>query len=133
MSRDNVEIVRSAFEAYDQGDIERVLHLCDEDVVITQPPELPGVAPQQRGHDGVLEAFGIWPEQWDDYRIEIVRITDPGDNVVVTNRQGGRGKQSGVEVEMDFTFVFTVRGGKIVDWRIFMDEGQAFEAAGVRR
>ena len=133
MSRDNVEIVRSAFEAYDQGDIERVLHLCDEDVVITQPPELPGVAPQQRGHDGVLEAFGIWPEQWDDYRIEIVRITDPGDHVVVTTRQGGRGKQSGVEVEMDFTFVFTVRGGKIVEWRIFMDEGQAFEAAGVRR
>jgi ketosteroid isomerase-like protein len=132
MSQENVEIVRNAFDAYDRDEVDEVLRLCDEDIVITQPPELPGVARQQRGHGGVLEAFGIWPEQWDDYRIEILRIADAGDHVVVTARQGGRGKQSGVDVEMDFTFVFTVRARKIVEWRIFMDEQQALEAAGLR-
>ena len=132
MSQENIGIVRNAFDAYDRDDIDEVLRLCDEDIVITQPPELPGVAPQQRGHRGVLEAFGIWPEQWDDYHLKILRITDAGDQVVVTTRQGGRGKQSGVDVEMDFTFVFTVRARKIVEWRIFMDEQQALEAAGLR-
>ena len=132
MSQENVDIVRRAFVAYDRGDTDEVLRLCDEDIVITQPAELPDVEPQQHGHSGVLEAFGIWPEQWDDYRIEIVRIRDPGDHVVVTTHQSGRGKQSGVEVEMDFTFVFTVRGGKLVEWRIFMKEEQALEAVGLR-
>jgi ketosteroid isomerase-like protein len=132
MSKENVEIVRNAFDAFTRGDIDGVLRLCDENILITQAPELPGVSPQQRGHSGMLEAFGIWPEQWDDYHIEILRIADPGDYVVATTKQGGRGKQSGVEVEMEFTFVFTVRDEKIVEWQIFMHEDQALEAAGLK-
>ena len=67
MSQENTEIVRNAFDAFTRDDIDGVLRLCDEDIVITQPLELPGVSRQQRGHSGVLEAFSIWPEQWDDY------------------------------------------------------------------
>jgi ketosteroid isomerase-like protein len=131
MSQENVKVVRNAFDAFTRGDTEGVLRLCDENIVITQPQELPGVQPQQRGHGGMLEAFSIWPEQWHDYWIEILRIADCGDYVVVTTQQGGRGKQSGVEVEMEFTFVFTVRNEKIVEWQIFMHEDQALEAAGL--
>ena len=125
-------IIRRAFDAYTAGDIETVLSLCDQDIVITQAPEVPGVPPQQRGHDGVIEAFGLWPEQWDDFRIELVRVVaDPGDHVVVTTRQSGRGKQSGVEVVGDFTFAFTVREGRITEWRIFVHEDQAVAALGL--
>jgi ketosteroid isomerase-like protein len=52
MSQENVEIVRNAFAAFDRGDIEGVLQLCDEDIVITQPPELPGVSREQHGTAG---------------------------------------------------------------------------------
>jgi ketosteroid isomerase-like protein len=132
MSRENVEIVRRGFDAFTRGDIEEVMRLCDEDILITQAPEIPGASPQQRGHQGVLEAFAIWPDQWDDYRVEIRRIlADPGDHVVVATRQSGRGKQSGVEVEAEFTFLFTVRHEKITEWRIFVRESQALEAAGL--
>jgi uncharacterized protein len=131
MSQEHLEIVRNGFDAFARGDTEGVLRLCDENIVVTQPPELPGVSPQQRGHSGVLEAFEIWPEQWDDYRIEILRIADHGDHVLVTARTSGRGKQSGVQVEMDFSFVLTVRDGKITELKIFMREDQALEAAGL--
>jgi ketosteroid isomerase-like protein len=133
MSQQNVEIVRDAFDAFSRDDIEGVLQLCNENIVITQPPELPGASPQQRGHSGVLEAFEIWPEQWDDYRIEILRIADHGDHVLVTTQQGGRGKQSGIQVKMEISFVFTVRNEKIVEMKIFMREDQALEAAGLLR
>ena len=93
-----VEIVRSAFAAFDRGDIEGVLRLADEDIVITQPPELPGVSPEQHGHRA---------------------------------RTRGRGNQSGVEVAMEFSFVFTVRDAKISEWRLFVQEDQALEAAGL--
>ena len=132
MSQENVEIVRKAFTASDQGDIEAVLRLCDEDIVITQPPELPGAPAVQHGHRGVVEAFAIWPEQWEGYRIEILKIADaPGDKVFVTTRTRGRGKQSGVEVHMEFSFVFTIREAKISVWQLFMREDQALEAAGL--
>jgi uncharacterized protein len=132
MSDENVAVIRRAFDAYTRGDIDAVLALCAEDILVTQAPEVPGVAPQQHGHAGVLEAFGIWPEQWDDFRVEIERVlADPGDYVVVVTRQSGRGKQSGVEVEAAFTFVFAVRGGKIAEWRIFVREDQALAAAGI--
>jgi ketosteroid isomerase-like protein len=134
MSQENVEIVRSAFDAFTRGDTEGVLRRCDENIVITQPAELPvlGASRQQHGHGGILEAFAIWPEQWDDYRIEISRIVaDPGDYVVVATQQSGRGRQSGVEVETEMTFVFTLRAERIVEWQMFMREDQALEAVGL--
>ena len=132
MSQENVEIVQAAFAAFERGDTEAVLQLCAEDIVITQPKELPGASRHQYGHPGVLEAFSIWPEQWDEYRIEPPQlVADPGDYVVVKARQRGRGKQSGVEVDMEFAFLFTVRGGKLAEWQIFVSEDQALEAAGL--
>ena len=131
MSQENGKIVRSAFDAFTRGDIESVLRLCDENILVTQPQELLGASRHQHGHSGVLEAFRIWPEQWDDYQIEILRTADLGDDVLVTTRTRGRGKQSGVEVEMPISFVFTVRNQKIVEMQIFMRESQALEAAGL--
>jgi ketosteroid isomerase-like protein len=131
MSQENVEIVRDAFDAFSRDDIEGVLRLCHENIVITQPQELPGATPQQHGHSGVLEAFEIWPEQWDDYRIEILGIADHGDHVLATTRQRGRGKQSGIQVEMEIAIVFSVQNEKIVEMKIFMREDQALEAAGL--
>jgi ketosteroid isomerase-like protein len=131
MSEDNVQVVRAAFQAFEDDDMEAVLRLCDENIEITQAPELLGVSPKQHGHRGVLEAFAIWPDLWDDYRVEIVRLVETGDQVVVTTINSGRGKDSGVPVEMPFTFVFSVHGGKIAEWRFFMREEQALQAVGL--
>jgi ketosteroid isomerase-like protein len=131
MSQDSGEIVRRAFDAFGRGDMEGVLGLCDEDIVITQPSELLDAPRRQHGHAGVREAFAIWPEQWDDYRIEILRVVDSGDHVFVATQTHGRGKQSEIEVSMEIAFVFGVRNGKITEMRIFMREDQALEAAGL--
>jgi ketosteroid isomerase-like protein len=132
MSPENVEIVRNAFAAFDRGDIDGILRHCAEDIVIKQPTDLPGVSPEQHGHLGVTEALGIWPAQWDDFRVEILRIAAaPGSKVLVTARTRGRGKQSGIEVDMEFGFVFTLRDARISEWRMFLGEDQAREAAGL--
>jgi ketosteroid isomerase-like protein len=131
MSQANVELVQAAFQAFERGDMEGILRRCDENIEITQAVELPGVSRHQHGHVGVREAFAIWPEQWDDFRIAILRVADMGDHVLVTTLQGGRGKVSGVEVETRFTFLFTVRAGKIAEWRIFIREQEALEAVGL--
>jgi ketosteroid isomerase-like protein len=131
MSEENVELVLAAFRFFEAGDVDGVLSLADEDVVVTQSDELPGVSPRQYGHQGVLEAFGFWPEQWDDFRIEILRSRDLGDRVLVETIQRGRGKGSGAEVEMPFSFVFTLRAGKIAEWQIFTRASEALKAVGL--
>ena len=131
MSQENVKVVESAFDAWERGDTASILQMCDEGIVITQAAELPGVAPQQHGHAGVLEAFAIWPEQWDAFRIEILRTFQSGDQVVVTTSQSGRSKDSGIEVATQFTFLFRLRSRKITEWRIFMREPEALEAVGL--
>jgi ketosteroid isomerase-like protein len=133
MSRENVEVVLQAFGAFARHDYDAVLQAFDEDVVITQPSELlDAPSAQQHGHAGVLEALAIWPEQWDEYRVESIRVlADSADQVVVATRQSGRGKQSGVTVEMDFTFVFRLPDKKITEWRLFLHEAEALEAAGL--
>ena len=131
MSQENVELVQAAFRSFEEGDIEGVLLACDENIEITQSAELLGASRNQYGHAGVREAFGIWPEQWDDFRLDVVRVIDVGDRVLVTTIQHGRGKGSGVEVEMPFAFVFAVHAGKIVEWRIFTREGEALAAVGL--
>jgi uncharacterized protein len=131
MSHENIELVRAGFEAFARGDIESVLRLCDEDILVMQPLEMPGAAPLLREHAGVLEAFAEWPEQWDEYRIEILRAVDTGDHVV-TVHQTGRGKSTGIPVEIQNAMVFAIRQGKLAEWRIFMQEDEALDAVGLR-
>lgn len=129
MSQENVELVRAGFEAFEGGDIEAVVRLCDPDIVVVEPPELPD-AKTHRGHAGVRDTFGRWPAEWDDFRVKILRIVDFADRVAVTMLQSGRGKHSGVAVEAQFTFLFTIRRGKLVEWRMFVSEDEALAAAG---
>jgi ketosteroid isomerase-like protein len=56
-------------------------------------------------------------------------MTDLGDRVMVKQMARGRGKDSGIPVEMLFTFLYSVRAGKITKWRIFTSEEEALKAA----
>jgi ketosteroid isomerase-like protein len=131
VSQENVEIVRAAFDAFERDDVEGVLSLCDPEIEITQAADLLGAPRHHHGHSGMLEAFAVWPEQWDDYRIEIISMNDLGDQVCVKQMARGRGKDTGIPVEMMFTFLFSVRAGKITEWRIFTREDEALKAMGL--
>jgi ketosteroid isomerase-like protein len=82
----------------------------------------------QRGHAGVLEAIALWPEQWDDFSVEVLRVEEHGDRVLVTSLNRGRSKDTGIEVETPFSFVFRLRDGKVTHWRIYLREEEAREA-----
>ena len=131
MSETNVEIVRAGIAAFVRGDYEGVLSLCDEDIEITQAVGFPGIPDKLHGHAGVLEAFDLWSEQWDDYRTEILRVADLGDYVMVAQMVRGRGKGSGVQVEMPLPLLFSVRTGKISEWHMFASEKEALKAVGL--
>jgi ketosteroid isomerase-like protein len=130
MSKENVEVVQSTFDAWERGDTDAILQVCHEDIEVVQPAEFPGVEPVQYGHAGVLEAFALWPGYWDDFQVQLLRMFDRGDQVVVTTEQSGRSKDTGIEVATQFTFLFTLSERKITEWRMFLREEEALEAVG---
>ena len=77
-----------------------------------------------------MQAVAAWPDQWDDYQLEIVQVVDAGTHVAIKTHQRGRGRGSGVEVEDEIWFVAGFRDEKIAEWQMFGDERQALEAAG---
>jgi ketosteroid isomerase-like protein len=131
MSQESVSLVRAVFEAFERGDVEGILRHCDENVEITQDAELfdlLGASQRQHGHEGVRKAFAIWPEQWNGFSIEVLAVTDVGNYVMVETVNRGRGKDSGVDVAMPFTYLFSVHDEAITQWRIFMRHEDALRA-----
>ena len=63
--------------------------------------------------------------------MEVLSITAaPTNEVIAIIRTRGWARQSGIEVDMEFSFVFTIRDARISEWGLFVDEGEALEAAG---
>ena len=83
------------------------------------------------GHDGYRRFLGEIDAVWDDFRIEPLEFIDAGESVVVALMVRGRGKESGVEVELPSTTVYTVHGGLVTAIHMYRDHGRALEAAGL--
>src|SRR6478736_9791343 len=130
MSRENVEIVRRAMAAYMSGEEETVRKLVAPDIVVSTRPDQPDVR-QHRGYDGMLRASAEWLEAWDQESFEAVRVWDADSFVFVAMRESGQGRISGVPIENNSTFVYTLSEGRIVRIQIFGSEGEALEAVGL--
>jgi ketosteroid isomerase-like protein len=60
-----------------------------------------------------------------------VETFDAGEQVVVVAQQRGRSRATGLKLDARFSFLMTLRDGKIADWRLFVHENDALLAAGL--
>jgi ketosteroid isomerase-like protein len=127
MAHENLELVRAAFDAYLRGDEPAMLELTAPDVVVTQFPDQLDVR-DYHGREGVRQVMSEWIGTWDEWTIEMLRAREVGGRVLVTALQRGRGKVSGVPIEGEVTFVFTLSHGAIARWQMFRSESEALEA-----
>ncbi|HEX6584401.1 MAG TPA: nuclear transport factor 2 family protein [Thermoleophilaceae bacterium] len=136
MSQENVELAARWYEPWAAtskaellADMPRAMQLCHPEVEWSQREE----GRILRGREGVREALERWLDSFDQYRFEVLRIFDGGfDEVLVVGLEVGRGAISGAEVRSHTYELLTFRDGKIVRFRDFHDERDAFEAAGLR-
>jgi ketosteroid isomerase-like protein len=130
VSKENVEIVRNAFEAIAAADRDRALSYADPGMVVNAMSRVfnPTV---YRGLQGLRRMLADMDDVWEDLRPEAQEFVDAGDRVVVAGRMVGKGKGSGVEVGRDFAGIWTVRHGRIVRWDICRDRAEALEEVGL--
>ncbi len=131
MSQEDVEVVRSLIEAWDRGDYSAALGSIDPEIEVNFAlgTDLDGT---YRGHAGLAQLMGAFWAEFEGQRIEIEEATPAGEDVVVGVRFHGRGKRSGVEIEMPAWHVWHVLEGKAVRWRLLRTKEEALEAARVR-
>lgn len=129
--QENVRTVEAVFEAFGRGDVAAFLELLSEDIVwtIPMPPSVP-YAGERRGREGVtkfLEALGGAVEF---ERFEPREFIAQGERVAVVGFERGRVRSSGRTFDNDWTLLFTVRGGKVTEFRGYEDTyavARAFE------
>ncbi len=131
MSLENVEIVRRCYELFAKGDSEGLLEHIDPDIQISEPSQVPG-ASTFSGRSEFLQAIDHWAGEFEDFRIDVEQLIDGGDVVVGDTRQHGRGKQSGVPVDIRVVNAFTLRDRKVVRWEMYATLDEALEAVGLR-
>src|SRR5918996_1844723 len=122
MAGSNVEIVRDAFAAYERRDFDSLLALCDPEAVVHDPDRTGAVL---HGHDALLRFWEEWLENWDEYKVVPTELKEAGDEIFVACSQTGRARLSGIEISQDLFQVFRIRGGRIVEHRVYTERGRA--------
>ena len=131
MSQQNIEIVRSVYERWSQGDLRTSVDVLDPLVLFVVRPEFPD-AGSYLGLDRVAEYTRGLLEPWIRLTIEAEEITDAGDSLLVAVLQRGVGSGSGVATEFRYFHVWSFRGRKVIRLENFRQRAEALEAMGLR-
>src|SRR5437879_7288820 len=112
MPEENIQILRDGIDAFNSGDVERILAFVHPDFEGSVPPEFSAEPDTYRGHEGIRRYFRTFEEAMDDVRFEPEQFWEAGDSVVVTMRVRARGRRTAIPVEQRFAQVWTLRDGK---------------------
>jgi uncharacterized protein len=125
---DNVELLRSLYEAFAQGNVPFVLESFDPNIEWTEAEGFPtgGV---YNGPEAILNGvFMPLVTDWDDYRVEPDEFLDAGERIVALGHYSGTYKATGKSMRVPFAHVWTVQNGKIVKFVQYTDTLKVAEA-----
>jgi ketosteroid isomerase-like protein len=128
VSEQNVEIVRRFAWAF-ENDTETFRELIHPE--IEWMPFEDNNTPSH-GLDGALAIRNAWLDAWDEHRIDIQEIFDAGGEDVFSGvALIGRGKASGVGVDVQLYVHFKVVHGKVIYMYEYADRAEALKAVGL--
>ena len=130
MSQQDVETVRSGYDAFNRKDIPAVLALYDPQIEWTEGGGGRAPAGTFRGPQSIAtEVFATVPQNFDDFRAEPEQFIDAGEHVVVVGRFRGKAK-SGARLDAAFVHVHRMRNGKTVRFQNYVEAASWADAWG---
>ena len=131
MSQASIAALRRVIEAFNSGDLERILASTHPDFEAVVPPEFSAEPDTYRGHEGVRRYFETFAEAMEDVRFEPGRMWDAGDVLVVEMRVTAKGKQTGIPVEQRLAQTWRIRDGRALAVHTCPSLARALEVAGL--
>ena len=132
MRDEDLESLRRGYEAWNRGEVRAVLDLVHPEIE-WQPGEDSPEAGVFTGRDGFKAFITSWSDSFDEFRLEPEEMTVARDSIVVVLRQSGRGRGSGVELDIRTVHVWTIRDGMAVAWAAYRNRDAALSAIGESR
>jgi ketosteroid isomerase-like protein len=131
MTKEKLETFRDSLEAFDRRDKASWLETRDRDYEVITSKEWP--EGDVRGRDAAWDFYVTIADAFERRPFsDDIEVMDGGpDKVVVHQRNDARGRESGVNVEIDYWVVVSFRGGKMIRDQWFEDRDEALEAAGL--
>lgn len=128
----NVDLVKSAYEAFSRGDVRGVLATLADNVdwYIQGPAGIPMMG-RRHGLQEVGEFFKTVSDTEEAEEFEPQEFIAQGDYVVVLGHYRWRMKSTGRVAESDFAHVFVLKGGRISSYREYADTASFAAALGV--
>ena len=125
MSQENVETVRSIYEAF--GKLLAAIH---PEITCHDRPRHPN-ATVFHGHAGLMDLIADDLRTVDEIVWEPLEFTEVGPRVIVRVRQAERGRASRAPVEGEVVMVWTVHSGKARGLHIYSSEAEALKDVGL--
>jgi len=132
MSQENVELLQRAYEYWNTDEADQWLALFHPDIEFIPSGVFPGLDPVYRGHAGMARFRDEMLEAWEHFHIDTTKFLDRGEFLGVELRFRGKGKTSGVEVDLNFHHGVRIRDGLIYRLSSNEDLDEALEAVGMR-
>lgn len=111
--KSNVSIVRDAYEWFNEGDIEAVLGVMDENIEWIEP-EGDIYGGTYHGPDAVMEnVFSAIMEDFEELIVDADRFIDGGNTVVVMGAFRGTARETGEAFDVPFVQVCELEDGKL--------------------
>jgi ketosteroid isomerase-like protein len=131
MSRENVELVRSAYEAWNRGDMDAMLAALHPDFEMRTAGLFPGLDSVYWGHEGWRKFTDDFAGPWESVLISVDDLRDCGERVIglVTFQARGR---DGLVVGRTWGHVWAFHNGLALRLDNYGDWTQALEAVGLR-
>lgn len=130
MSQENIEIVRSIYEAFNRGDWDAIFRDMHPDIELTTPEQLPN-AGTYRGREECQVFLQDGLAAFEASIIEPEEFFESGDRVVAVYKTRVRPKGSGAEIENRNGQLWTIHDGKVRSVRFFPNPEDALKAAGL--
>jgi uncharacterized protein len=133
MFQENAEFVAEYLQRAADGGVDAMAEFWDPDINWRAAEGAIDDAGELHGPEAVRRYAQDWFDMFDDLSVVVEELVDAGDDrVVAVQRMTGRAKVSGIETEIRFSVVYTLRDGKIVEGREYMEKEQALEAVRLR-
>jgi ketosteroid isomerase-like protein len=133
MSQKNVETVRESLSAFTDEGIDAVMEFWDAEISWRAIEGAPDDVGEMHGPEAVRRYLQDWLDMFDDVTNVPEEVLDLGDDRVVTVQHAtGRARASGVQTDIRYAVVYTLRDRKIVRGREYIDLNEALEALRLR-
>ncbi len=100
--------------AFNDGNVEGFLDVFDPEATLVDLENAPDQRRVVRGRDAIREAAELWYRAFDELRAEIERSSVHGNHVLCLSHWVGKGRGSGIEIDVRHFDLYEFRGERCV-------------------